>query len=87
MVNSVLRKLSDPKRSELEIADLLAKHIGNGSSEWHCEEACKELRRIRNEKVRAVAELIWRVQTSNGFSACDVVRQVIAALREPTWSE
>lgn len=63
------------------IADLLEKHIGDGSNETHCEAACEELRRIRDEQTQALVKLIRIFQISNGVSACDVVKQVIGALR------
>lgn len=60
---------------------MLEKHIGNGTNERHCEDACKEFHRIRDDNVRTVVEFCSRIQTSNGFGACEVVRQVISTLR------
>ena len=80
-MNPVLRKLSSGRLSVGELADLLEKHIGDGSNESHCETACDALRRIRNPETNALARAVQVLQRSNGFRACEVVQQIIAALR------
>ena len=80
MTNPVLRKLGSPKLSARDIADLLQRHIGDGSNESHCKDACEALRRIRNEETRAVVQLTAVIsRTCNNY--CEVVKQVIEVLR------
>ena len=83
MTNPVLRKLRSGRLTKSAIADLLQKHIGDGSNESHCVAACGALRTIRDEDSKDLAELIRIFQGSNGLSACDTIKQVIAALRGP----
>jgi hypothetical protein len=81
MTNPVLRKLRSGKVGAAEIANLLAKHIGDGSNESHCQSAVEALSRIRDDGTRNFTELIRILQQSNGFPACEIITQVITGLR------
>lgn len=81
MTNPVLRKLRSGKVRAAEVADLLAKHIGDGSNESHCQSAVDELRRIRDDGTRNFTELIRILQQNNGFPPCEIITQVITGLR------
>jgi len=81
MVNPVLRKLGSGHLSVGQLADLLGKHIGNGSNDVHCQAALDAIHRIRDHEMNALAHFIGVLQIANGQSACEVVRQIIAALR------
>jgi len=84
MVNPVLRKLSDPRLSRFDIASLIEKHIGDGSNEFHCEQAYKAFTRIREPSIRNVALLIERICKGN-LSYCEIVKMVIENLRSEGW--
>ncbi len=84
MVNPVLRKLSDRRLSPFEIASLVEKHIGDGSNEFHCEQAYNALTRIRQAKIRQVVRAHARIQKSfNNYSA--TIKSVIRILRSEAW--
>lgn len=80
-MNSVLRKLGSKHLSAGQIADLLEKHIGDDSNEVHCQAALDAIRRIRDHEMNSLAHLISVLQTANDQGACEVVRQIVAALR------
>lgn len=49
MVNSVLKKLSQPHISSDSIADALERHIGDGQNEYVCQQAFEALKRVKKQ--------------------------------------
>ena len=80
MTNPVLKKLSRPGLTRVEIAELLEKHIGSCSNEWHCQEALDALRRIKEEGVKVPVLVAIRL-TEDGSRSCVVMRRVIEQIR------
>lgn len=85
-MNPILRKLRRKNLSPADVAQLLEKHIGDGSNEFHCRQACEALRTIRREDTRSYAQFIDNIL--NGVSTrCEVVKRVISALRSADVAE
>lgn len=79
-MNPVLRKLRQTKTRE-QIANLLEKHIGDGSNQGHCRQAYDALLlRGRDEDAKLVAEFA-RALTSNDGDWCAGIHAAIASLR------
>ena len=80
-MNPILKKLSDQALTDVEIAELLQRHIGDGRNPYHCEEAIFALKRLRDERALRFAEA---VATFQGFEAdpCTTIESVIAMLRQ-----
>lgn len=83
-MNPVLKKLSNPRLSRFEVANLLQKHVGDGSNEHHCAQACSALRRIRNEDQSAVVRVLVRLVQADGTN-CQAIQAAIANLRSEAW--
>ena len=79
-MNPVLKKLSDPHLSRNQVADILEKHIGDGSNDYHCEQACNALRRIRDADTSAVVRTIAALLDRDG-KHCETINVIIANLR------
>ena len=82
MANPVLKKLSNPRISNATIADLLEKHIGDGSNEQHCRQAWVALQRIKHQRLSIAARVLGTL-LSNGNNYCEMVRQAAAQIRGP----
>ena len=80
MTNPVLKKLSKPCQPASALADLLQKHIGDGSNEHHCKEAFEALVRIKNRKLAIPAQVLGRL-ISNGSNYCELVRLAADLIR------
>ena len=73
----ILRKLSHV-RSKAEIADLLQRHIGNGSNQTHCKHAFEALQqRVHINEVNETAEVIMQICLISEDHWCSVVRTII----------
>ena len=79
-MNPTLKKLSSPNLSRFDIASLLERHIGEGSSQFHCEEAVAALRRIRHEETNVAVRIIARLLDTE-TDPCKTIRAVVANLR------
>lgn len=79
-MNPTLKKLSSPSLSRVDVADLIERHIGDGCSETHCQEALDALRRVRDERTRMTALVIVRIQRDD-LDSCMLARHVINTLR------
>ncbi len=78
-MNPTLRKISSAK-SASEIADLLQKHIGEGTNQSHCKDACEAaIQRIENGELKQVIQVIINVNSS--YSWCQTAQVIIAMLR------
>ena|ERR1700690_1095245 len=80
IVNPILKKLSNSDLSRLEIAGLLEKHIGDGSNECHCQDACDALRRIHDQNINSEARVLVALLDGH-WSPCEAIKWVIANLR------
>lgn len=81
-----LRKHSQTGISRREIARLLERHAGSGSSASHCEAVLEALRRIRDPETNAGTRVLARMLKADG-NPCDTVRQVIEQLRSNAWNQ
>jgi hypothetical protein len=79
-MNPTLKHLSKAANTPVELADLLERHIGAGTNELHCTQACEALRRIRHQRTRIVSLVIARMDGSSS-APCDAIRSVINYLR------
>ena len=80
MANAVLKKLSSRNISNSIIADLLEKHIGDGSNEYHCRQAFEALVRIKEQRTTIPAFVLCRL-LRNGNNYCEMVRAAAAQIR------
>jgi hypothetical protein len=76
-----LKKISSAK-SASEIAELLQKHIGDGTNQKHCEAACDAVRRIRNEDIRTFLQRQKVLLNVEGAEVnwCEFARFIISLL-------
>lgn len=94
MVNPVLKKLRWAK-SDKELAELIAKHIGSGTNQWHCKEAFTELKKWApcNQAKHDILEfergvLVLDDQKEGewlGDYWCTLVRMAMSRLRASKW--
>lgn len=78
-MNPMLRKISSAK-SASEIADLLQKHIGEGTNQSHCKDACEAAaQRIENEEIKKTIQAVITLYT--GLNWCETAQVIIAMLR------
>lgn len=80
-MNPVLRKLSSQTLSAGQLASLIQKHIGPGTSEEQCRQAVDALKRIRNPAIRAHVCVLSALLHGN-FTDCEIALQVINSLRQ-----
>jgi hypothetical protein len=80
-MNPVLRELYGPRRSIADIADLLERHIGDGSDPARCEEALAALRRVREQNPTYYLRIALR-EIDAGLPACETIRAVVSVLRK-----
>lgn len=80
MTNPVLRKLSNPKLSASEVADLLEKHVGTSESEYHCGQALEALVRLKDERASLLSKVVLSLSPS-GDRNCKVLKFIIDMLR------
>lgn len=79
-MNPVIRKLSGPPRSLADVADLLEKHIGDGTDEASTKEALEALRRIRKDNPSYYFRVALRCLDADG-TPYELVRKVVTTLR------
>lgn len=78
-MNPMLRKISSAK-SASEVADLLQKHIGEGTNQSHCKDACAAAtQRIENGEIKQVIQVIIAIYSN--YSWCETAKIIIAVLR------
>jgi hypothetical protein len=81
-MNPTLKGLAKSGLSKTEIANLIEKHIGPGTNEWHCEEALKELRRLRAEKSEICQYASAFKLLDQNSTPCEIAFLLIKFLRE-----
>lgn len=78
-MNPMLRKISSAK-SASEIADLLQKHIGEGTNQSHCKDACDAAtQRIENGEIKKTIQIIITIYSN--YSWCETAKIIITMLR------
>lgn len=82
MVNPILRKIRKPNLTSIDIADLLEKHIDDGSNRAHCKEAYEACQTIRNKKKQAVPVVI-NTLLKYELNYFDIVKLIIYNFRNP----
>ena len=76
----ILRKLRHVDTKE-EIADLLRRHIGDGSNPTHCKQSYEALQqRVHIDEVNKTAETIMRINLISEDHWCRVVNIIISSL-------
>ena len=81
-----VRQLSDSRLSPRELGALLQKHIGDGSNEFHCEQAYKELRRIRDPRIQQFIGVTARCFPVPEFTYSAIMNVIIEALQSDGWN-
>lgn len=79
-MNPVLRKLSKRLLSPAGMADLLEKHIGDGTNDLHCKQACDALSKIQDHDIRVQVCITVRL-LSESTTDCLIARRIIELLR------
>jgi hypothetical protein len=74
------RKLSAPRLSPLEIADILERHVGDAGDEALCAEACAVLRRMQRHASNVYLRFALR-PLEQERDARLALRKVLATLR------
>lgn len=68
--------------SAAEIADFLQKHIGEGTNQSHCKDACEATQRIKNGEIKRTIRAIIAVNNNcNDDCWCLTAQAIIALLR------
>ena len=80
-MNPVLRELYGPRRSIADVADLLERHIGDGTDRDRCKEALEALRRVRGQNPTYYLRIALRALDAD-TEPCETVRAVVAVLRK-----
>ena len=80
-MNPLLHKLSGPPRSLADVADLLERHIADGTDDKPCKEAIEALRKIRGYNPTYYLRAALRELEADA-SPCETVRKVIRVLRK-----
>lgn len=81
MTPPTLKALSRHGLTSLEAAKLLQKHIGDGSSEWTCQQALAELRRLKNQSDLVIGKVTIRLFSSvTDLYPCEQVRIIIESI-------
>jgi len=84
MVNPTLKKLSNSKLSDDELADLLEKHIGQETNLYACQVAFEALTRTKKIEIKKFAFILNRFSDGD-IDYCDLIRSVIAHLRSKSF--
>jgi hypothetical protein len=80
-MNRILRALCGPPRSLADVADLLERHIGDGSDEKSCREAIEALRKLRAHGPTYYVRAALR-ELDGEAAPCETVRKVIRVLHK-----
>lgn len=80
-INPLLGKLTGPLRTPADVADLLERHIGDGTDELRCREALAALQRIRKDHPSYYLRVALRALDGNG-TPCELVRAVVTTIRK-----
>lgn len=76
----IYRKLSGPRQSLADIADILEHHVGDGENPVLCHEALDALRRVRDDRQNHYVRAVLRA-VDDTCAPCELVRKVIENLR------
>ena len=79
-MNPILQQLSGPPRSLADVADLLERHIGDGSDDRPCREAIEALRKLRAYNPTYYLRAALR-ELDGEAAPCATIRKVIRVLR------
>ena len=80
-MSALLRQLSGPPRSVADMADLLERHIGDGTDPERCQEAIDALQRAARSNPSYSVRVTLRVLDAT-TPPCQQVRRVIETLRK-----
>lgn len=81
IVTPIYRKLSGPRQSLADIADILEHHIGDGENPVLCKEALDALRRVRNDRQNHYLRAVLRA-LDDASAPCELLRKIIDTLRQ-----
>jgi hypothetical protein len=83
MLNPILRKLRRTDSPQI-VANLLEKHIGDGSIKYYCEQAYDALQLTHHEGIKTTARAL-KVVCRSGVQVewCEIMKLVIHYLRHP----
>ena len=79
--NRLLDQLAGAPRSLADVADMLERHIGDGTDETRCKEAVEALRRARLHYPTYYLRAALR-ELDQEAAPCEVIRRVIRILRK-----
>ena len=80
-MSPILRNLTGPPRSLADVANMLERHIGDGTDEARCKEAIDALRRIRLHNPTYYLRAALR-ELDHELAPCEAIRKVIRVLRK-----
>ena len=82
MTSPTLKALSRKSLTPVEIADLLQKHIGDGSSDFVCQQALDALRRLKDPSVLVVPNVTMLILfAGTELPQCEQVGLIIDLLQ------